>query len=386
MVPDNVDKPGSRYTYLTKGILSDLFDAIIYSKRSSDKKEDTEKVQKELSTRLVRTDELLQSISRLIKQYIDEVGLENLKENLDPITSFATTALDQVKSKLNKIYSNKVNEITGEIESSRTLSLKSLEAFVSGSYFRVHEKGIILKMVEGGYEARAKYLCDGDIEYDFSLNARNIEIFRDVLFFSALIKSFKIPVGTAGTWISKEPAIDYERLDKYAMASAELSGSNLICNFSDTSKKSNFKFIYSNDNKGSTLSVDYTDPTKQVDVTSQPALNKNLDMESLESAMKAIFEAIHALEVHRLKLLKLSVAGNDILAGTDYIKVLQAVIGISGQDYVDFFSAVIKNDFQPTEGLEEAGITRDYVASRIKSIGDVANEIQDSLDKISLKK
>lgn len=379
MVPDTASKPASNYVYITKGILSDLFDAIIYSRRSADKKDDAEKVQKELSTKLTRTDELFQSISRLLKQYMDEIGLENLKENLDTITSFSATALDQVKSKLNRVFSNKSDEISGEIESGRTLALKALESFVSGNYFQVRERGIILKMVEGGYEARAKYLCDGGIEYDFSLNAKNVEIFRDVLLFSSLIKSFRIPVGTAGSWISKEPAIDYEKLDRYAMASAELSGNNLICNFSDTSKKSNFKFIYSDDSKSSTLSVDYSDPSKQVDVTSQPALNKNLDFESLESAMKGIFEAIHSLELHRLRLLKLSVGDTDILASADYVKFLQTILEISGRDYTEFFSGVLKNEFQITDDLEKAGITKDYVASRIKNIGEAAKEIQDSI-------
>lgn len=385
MSSDSPSQSKSGYGYIAKGILSNFFDAIMYSRRSADKREDVEKIQKELSIKLGRTDELYQTISRVLKQYLDETGVENLKENLDSITSFASASLEQIKNKLTKFYTTKANEINGEVESSKTLSLKSLESFVSGNYFPVREKGIILKMVEGGYEARAKYLSDGDIEYDFTLNAKNIDDFRDVLMFSSLVKSFKIPVGAAGTWISKEPVIDYEKLDRYAMTSAELSGENLICNFGDTSKQSNLKFIYSKAEKSSSLSVDFTDPSKQVDITSQPALNKNLDVESLEGALNSVLESMKSLETHRMKLLKLSVGDEDILASVNYTKFLKTVIEINGNEFRDFFSRVVESDFSPSEELKESGITKDYVSSRMKIIGEVSKELLEFLGKNEIK-
>ena len=375
MISGNANQQASSYGYIAKGILSNLFDAISYSRRSADKRDDSEKLQKEMGAKLSRSDELYQSISRMIKQYYEEIGLDTIKENLDSITSFANVSLDQVKTKISKAYASKIKEIGEEVESNRTLSVKALEAFVSGNYLPVRENSIILKSVEGGYDARAKYLSDGGIEYDFSLNAKNLDIFRDTLFFSSLIKAFRIPVGTAGTWISKEPVIDYEKADRYVMTSAELSGDNLICNFGDDSKQSSFKFIFSKGINAPSLSVDYTDPGKQVDITSQPALNKNLDTDSLSSALNRVMSSMKSLESHKLRLLKLSVGDDDILSSTNYVKFMKSVIDTAGPDFKSVFQKILESDFTPSPEFEKNGITKDYIASRLKNIGDSSKEL-----------
>ncbi|MCL5678668.1 MAG: hypothetical protein M1301_00365 [Candidatus Thermoplasmatota archaeon] len=381
MISGNANQNASSYGYIAKGILSNLFDAISYSRRSADKRDDSEKLQKEMGAKLSRSDELFQSINRMIKQYYEEIGLDTIKENLDSITSFANVSLDQVKTKISKAYSSKIKEIGEEIESNRTLSVKALEAFVSGNYLPVRENSIILKSVEGGYDARAKYLSDGGIEYDFSLNAKNLDIFRDILFFSSLIKAFRIPVGTAGTWISKEPVIDYEKVDRYVMTSAELSGDNLICNFGDDSKQSSFKFIFSKGINAPSLSVDYTDPGKQVDITSQPALNKNLDTDSLSAALNRVMSSMKSLESHKLRLLKLSVGDDDILSSTNYVKFMKSVIDIAGPDFKPVFQKILESDFTPSPEFEKNGITKDYISSRLKNIGDSSKELLEFLSE-----
>ena len=381
MISGNVNQQASSYGYIAKGILSNLFDAISYSRRSADKKDDSEKLLKEMGAKLSRSDELLQSITRMIKQYYEEIGLDAVKESLDSIISFTNASLDQVKTKINKAYSSKIKEIGEETESNRTLSIKALEAFVSGNYLPVRESSIILKSVEGGYDARAKYLSDGGIEYDFSLNAKNLDIFRDTLFFSSLIKAFRIPVGTAGTWISKEPVVDYEKTDRYVMASAELSGDNLICNFGDDSKQSNFKFIFSKGGNAPSLSVDYVDPGKQVDITTQPALNKNLDTDSLAAALNRVMSSMKSLEFHKLRLLKLSVGDDDILSSTNYVKFMKSVIEIAGPDFKSIFQKILESDFTSSPEFEKNGITKDYISSRIKNIGDSSKELREFLSE-----
>ena len=381
MISGNVNQEASSYGYIAKGILSNLFDAISYSRRSADKKDDSEKLLKEMGAKLSRSDELLQSITRMIKQYYEEIGLDAVKESLDSIISFTNASLDQVKTKINKAYSSKIKEIGEEIESNRTLSVKALEAFVSGNYLPVRESSIILKNVEGGYDARAKYLSDGGIEYDFSLNAKNLDIFRDTLFFSSLIKAFRIPVGTAGTWISKEPVVDYEKTDRYVMASAELSGDNLICNFGDDSKQSSFKFIFSKGGNAPSLSVDYVDPGKQVDITTQPALNKNLDTDSLATALNRVMSSMKSLESHKLRLLKLSVGDDDIISSTNYVKYMKAVIEIAGPDFKSIFQKILESDFTSSPEFEKNGITRDYISSRIKNIGGSSKELMEFLSE-----
>jgi len=381
MISGNENQQASGYGYIAKGILSNLFDAISYSRRSADKRDDSEKLQKEMGAKLARSDELFQSINRMIKQYYEEIGIDTIKENLDSISGFANASLDQVKTKINKAYSSKIKEIGEEIESNRTLSVKALEAFVSGNYLPVRENSIILKSVEGGYEARAKYLSDGGIEYDFSLNAKNLDIFRDTLFFSSLIKAFRIPVGTAGTWISKEPVVDYEKTDRYVMTSAELSGDNLICNFGDDSKQSSFKFIFSKGINAPSLSVDYTDPGKQVDITSQPALNKNLDTDSLSEALKRVMTSMKSLESHKLRLLKLSVGDDDILSSTNYVKFLKSVIEIAGPEFKSVFQKILESDFASPPEFEKIGITKDYISSRLKNIGDYSKELMEFLSE-----
>lgn len=379
MISSSANQPSSNYGHITQGILSNLFDAIAYSRRSADKRDDSEKIQKELAVKLSRSDELLQSITRIIKQFYDEIGLDILKDNLDSITSFSTVSLEQVKSKMTKSFSTKIKELEEEIGSNKTLSVKALEAFVSGNYLPVRESSIMLKSVEGGYDARAKYISDGDIEYDFSLDAKNIDIFRDTLLFSSLIKAYRIPVGTAGTWISKEPAIDYEKVDRYAMTSAELTGDNLICNFGDDSKQSNFKFILSKGNNSPSISVYYSDPGKQVDITSQPALNKNLDSDALSENLAILMKSMKALESHKQRLLKLSVGDDDILSSVNYLKFMKSIINIAGPDFKAVFLKILENDFSVLPDLGKYGINKEYIASKLKSIGDLSKELMDFL-------
>jgi hypothetical protein len=208
----------------------------------------------------------------------------------------------------------------------------------------VNERNFSIKFTEGAYDVRIKNRCPKDIYYEFAANTKNSDLLKSQLYFAALSKGYKIPVRTAETWISKDPAVDYERMDRYYLDSAELTKQNLSVVFVDPEKESQFRIVLSRADSSIFLDVEYSDKLQKVDVTSQPALNNKLESGELTSIMDRLTRSIADLQEKKLKLLKLNLRDNDVLTKMNYFDLIITIFGIIEEDVSNLITRLLAGE------------------------------------------
>lgn len=374
MAPD-IGQEGAEDVRTVKNIIINLVDSVIYSQRALDIKADIERLKHEISDRLARVNEVNLNISSALKRYEEEDAIKIFLDTRKQILDFTTLALEQYKKKLEKELNQNIKEKEEERISDETKALRSLEAFLAKDPLPLEELGITIKAIEGGYEGRARYRCGQGIKYEFTLNARNVDVFRNFLEFITLAKGLRIPIRTGGSWIAKEPVVDYEKMGKYYMTSSELSKEHLISTFTNHEKNSEFRFVYSKSEETAFVHVEYKNKAETVDITSQPALNKNLKTEELKESLDKITEAMITLEDNKLKLSKLSLNEEDLLGEMRYYDFLVQVIKLLSPGVKEAFSYLIEKGENLISEKKNGETDRNYIEARIKLLKERSAEI-----------
>ncbi|MHB8565547.1 MAG: hypothetical protein ACYC7D_04325 [Nitrososphaerales archaeon] len=301
--------------------LKQTFSCLVDAMRFAYRKDELEQKIEEIQTISVRSmsslDELNQSIADLIRSLNATVDHDAVKDLGNQITSFSLLAIEQVKSKLKDKISAELSTQQSNLNSERTKTFKSLEAFIITSPFPIRDKITKLKVVDGAYEARGTYNCFEDIQYELTYDTKKSRILSSELRLSAFEKDIRIPISLGKSWLRKEQVPEYERIDQYFLESAESAESNLIAIFKHVEKDAKIKLIYSRIDRHSTLSVEYADSQKSTDITATPGLNKYLNSEPLERAMERLWLAIAELENNVSGLAKLQSDGRDVLEKLD---------------------------------------------------------------------
>jgi len=297
---------------------SSLVDAMRFSQRTQLLRDKVKGLEDEKKKRLLSLDRLVQDITGTIQRSKEIIGQEHSSELTKQISSFSSIAIEQTKRKIDEQSANELKEYLSAVESERTKTFKSIEAFLVTSPFPILDKAISLKFVDGAYSARAVYRCVEEVQYEFSLDTKKSPIFGREFRLSAFEKEVKLPVTLAKSWLKKEPVPDYERLDQYILSSIEATEGSMIATYSHPEREATTKIVYSRQNSHSFLTVDYFDPEmKKVAVTAEPALNRFLDSEALEKAMERIWLATLELENNKIALTKLVSGGQDVLEQLD---------------------------------------------------------------------
>ncbi len=156
----------------------------------------------------------------------------------------------------------------------------------------VLDKVLSVKLIDGAYEARGAYRCADDIQYQFSYDTKKSRVFSKEFRLSTFEKDFRVPISLGKTWLRRDQVPDYERIDQYALISAESSETNLIVIFKHLEKESRLRVVYSKHDSHSSLSIAYTDSQRTVDITSTPSLNRFLDSGPLEKTMERLWLSI----------------------------------------------------------------------------------------------
>lgn len=379
MTPDT-GQEGSEDTRMVKNIIINLVDSVVYSQRASDVKSDIEKIKREISDRLGKVNEVAAGISSVLKNYEEEDAIKAFADTRKQITEFTSMALDQYRKKLEKELTTSISEKEEEVISDETKALRSLESFLAKDPLPLEDLGITVKATEGGYEGRARYRCGQGIKYEFTLNTRNVEVFRNLLEFTSFAKGIKIPVRTGGSWIAREPAVDFERMGKYYLSSSELSKEHLISVFTNQEKGSEFRFVYSKSEETSFVHIEYKDKAETVDITSQPALNKNLDTDALRSAFDSLMESLSILEDNKLKLSRLTLNDDDLISEMRCFDFLIQVIRLLSPPVKEAFAFLIEKAGNYITEKKNGETDREYIESRLKLLGERAPEIMKLLD------
>lgn len=360
-----------------KSFFTYMIDAIGSQKESSQQSEILEKLKNSIPGELADIDSLTNSIAKIFETYRNEKGISSILDTETTIVNFAKGAIENYKKRVVEEKNQKINELTANINALILNSNKSMQAYLSSDPIDILDYSIGIKWSNGAYEGIARYSCQNNIEYDFTLNTRDSELLKESLKFSMLEKGLKIPVRSASTWIGKDPQLDYEKLDKYSMVSSTITKGNLFVVFQDPEKSSAFTFVMSRGTDNSFLSVEYKDENGSIDITGQPAMNNMLEIERIEDPLDRIYGTLLELEQNKLKLARLSVNGKDILTTSSYLEFGKFIFDIMKENLKDFIANLPEKTTEPTIN---GGLSKSYIRERLRVLGELGNEMLLELD------
>ena len=354
-----------------RGSLRQSFSSLIDSMRFAYGKDGLEKQVQELQNRTARggaeLDLLNQKLLDTIVSAGSDVDPQNLLDLASQIGGFAKMAIEQTKEKMVKKASADLSDEQARFSSEETKLRKSLEAFLVSSPFQVMDKVVNVKLVDGAYEARASYTCAENVRYEYSYDTKASKVLGKEFRLSTFEKDFKVAVSLGKNWLRRDQVPDLERVDQYVLASAEASESHLIAIFRHQEKNSNLKIVCSKVDSHSSLSVEYSDDQKTVDITGTPSLNKFLDAEPVESTMERLWLAIIELDPFRAQLTKLVSDGRDVLERLEAFDFLAKSWRVISSRILEELK---KSGGKGSPEDDEGGLSENYVREKISSLGD----------------
>jgi hypothetical protein len=317
---------------------------------------------------------LLGQISGSIDKMKETLGEARSQELSKKIVGFSSTVFDQTKDRITEETEKQVQQLIADSKSEKTKTLKNLEAFLATSPFTIVDRSIDVEKKEAAYGAVAKYRCQDDIEYEFSLDTKASPFFRSQLSPVQFDRSLKLPIGFGKSWLKKDPVPDFEHLDEYVVKSAEATETNLIAEFVDPQKDSTVRGVYSRQGTHTSLSLHYTDVGKSIDISADPNLNANLDSDSFVRVMEKLWLATNDLEERKISLVRLSCDGKDVLEGLQADEFIQRAWKV--------VAPRVKNALKESSSGTDSKIKLlgepfdvGMVMEKLKSLGDQANEI-----------
>lgn len=369
---------GTESSRLVRQVFTELEDAVLNADRVSDCKAELRDIQSRKEGHIKRERKIRDEIRSVLDSYAGEEGFEFFKMYYDNIMEHSSSSLDDYENMLSQHMDKEITAKEDEMESYRAKSIRSLEAFFSWDQIEAIESEISLHYVEGGYESRYRCVCPRELEYEFMLNASEVEFLKSRLEGSTLLKGLKLPVRFAKTWVSREPAVDFERLDTYYLTQASLSDSNLFVTFRDDETGSEFKFHSSMSEGTIFLEIDYKDTLQSVSLTSQPALNANLNRDSVNDMLTQIKTALVYLKDHKLRLSSLHLRDVDVIGSMKITDLFYTILEILSPRISAEIARVI-SDTGTRGPADEKPLNREYIASRLALLGDRSQTVSSLL-------
>lgn len=357
--------------------LKRTFVCIVDAMKSANKKDELEakilEVQSASKRSFSSLEDLNKRMAEMIRSLAPTVDQELVKELERQVASFSVLAIEQTKHKLSEKIQNDLKNLQSDLSSERTKTFKNLEAFIATRPFPIQDHITKVKFVEGTYEARGSYTCTDNIQYEISYDTKKSRLLTSELKVSSFEKDIKIPVLLGKSWLRKDPVPDYERLDQYSLESAESSDNNLIVIFKNEEKDAKIRLVYSRINHHQSLSVEYADSAKTVDITSNPGLNKFLGSEPLERAMERLWLTVSELENNMSGLTKLVSDGADILEKLDCLQFFAKSWKMLSPKFASELKAY-RGGLNADEKLSEA-----FVRERLAPLGNESVVMLESL-------
>ncbi|MFI5421699.1 MAG: hypothetical protein ACHQ1H_12090, partial [Nitrososphaerales archaeon] len=282
--------------------------------------------------------------------------------------------IEQAKTKIELKNKAELSEYNTSLESEITKTRKSIEAFVATTPFTILDKVLTVKLLDGAYEARGIYRCSESIQYEFSYDTKKSRTFSKEFRLSTFEREFRVPISVGKTWLRKDQVPDYERIDQYALVSAESSETNLIVLFKHAEKNSQLRVVYSKHDSHSSLSISYSDGQRSVDITATPSLNRFLDAEPLERTMERLWLALIDLENFKVGLTKLVSEDVSILEKLDCFEFFAKSWKIIAPRVIQEMKS------SKDETTSEDRLTVPYVMERVGMLGENADTILEILE------
>ncbi len=370
-MPENSN---SDVTRLLKQVFTELEEAVLNADRVNDCKMELQDLQARKEAHIKREKRILDDVRAVLESYTKEENFEAFKVYNDSILNYVGSTLETYEAALSDFLSKDIAVKEAEIEAYKAKSVRSLETFLSRDPIDSIETEINAKYIEGGYEARYRSVCQKEVEYEFILNASEVEFLKNRLEGGTLVKGLKLPVRYAKAWVSKDPVLDYEKLDEYYMSQASISDNQLFVTFVNEETGSEFKFHSSVSDGATFLEVDYKDSLQAVSLTTQPALNSNLNRDALNEMMNHIRTALWYLKDHKLRLVKISLRSVDVISNLKISDLFYTILEILSPKISTELAKVISESGTNNED-EDKTMNRDYISSRLALLGERAQTV-----------
>jgi hypothetical protein len=288
-------------------------DSIISQNEYDNLKNNLDNLKNILPQEIADIDKLPLGISKVIEDFKASKSYKGIGETEKEINDFVKASLEKLKKKVSDDFKGRMDELETAMSSAKMNAAKNIQAFLSSDALKVIDMGINLKLVEGVYDSSVKYIAEGGIEYEFSLNTRSLEIFKEPIKFGSLEKGVKIPVNSGSNWVGKETQVDYEKIDRYYLSSASINKGNLFVVFSDPDSDGKVTFVMSRGNDNAFLSIEYSIDKQTIDITGNSALSSTIEMERIQDPLDRIYGSIMEIESNKMKLTHLYQDGTEIL-------------------------------------------------------------------------
>jgi hypothetical protein len=364
-----------------KQAFSNLIDTMRDAQHLRESEEKIREIEETNKRQIASLDRLKQDFTDVILSHQDTLGKE-LAGSLDQqVSGVIVVAVDLARKKIGGKYSTELKDNQLLLESERKKTFKSLEAFLATVPFFLLDESINLKLLGGAYSANAKYNCEGNIQFEFSLDCKRSAVLNKGFKLTSPEGEIKIPLSLGKSWLKKEPSPDYEGLDRYVLSFAEVTGPHLVSTYECPEKSSKISMTRSKRDTNASLTVEYQSPEAKINVTSEPALNKFLNSERIDKSLEALRQSILELENYKINLAKLISDGVGVFGEgkLDLSQFLAKAWGIIEPQV----EAALKEGGSVGEGnaapYREEVIDQTYVRQKIVSLGEIGNALLVSL-------
>jgi hypothetical protein len=364
-----------------KQVFSSLVDATRDAQRMQEREGKIREIEETSKRRLAALEKLQEEITGVLMSHHDALGKELAGELENRISSLSLVAIDLTRKKIEERHSIDLKDNQPALESERTKTFKSLEAFLATLPFSLLDKSINIKLVNGAYVAKARYDCANNIQFEFSLDCKKSAVLNKEFTLTSPEGGIKVPVSLGKSWLRKAPAPDYEGLDHYVLSAAEVSEPHLTATYVYPEKSSTISMINSKRGSDASLSVEYASSDKTINITSDPTLNKFLRTEQIVKASGALGQSILELENYKIDLVKLASDGKAVFeeAKFDVQQFLAKAWGIIEPEV----EAALREGGSVVEGNaasdQEEVLDRTFVRQKIISLGESGNALLVSL-------
>ncbi|MCL4323817.1 MAG: hypothetical protein M1498_05165 [Candidatus Thermoplasmatota archaeon] len=358
---------------LFKAFYQYLLDAIISKNEFENHKNSQDSLKAKLPNSIAEVENLQVSIGKSLEDYKSNTVSGLFEETEKEIKNFIGVSLEKFKRKLSDDFKTKIAELEGSVSAAKTNSIKNIQAFLSMDFLKIVDSNIYVKWINGVYDAAVRYTAESAIEYDFSLNSRSSDLFKESLRFGFLEKGVRIPINSVSNWAGKDAQVDYEKIDKFYMASSSINKGNLFVEFADPDSNAKVTFVMSRGKENSFLSIEYKDDNHTVDVTGIPALNNMLEIDKIQVPLDRIYGTLKEIESNKTKLVRLVVDGIDILSSGSFRTLAVKIVEIEKEPLKNY----IRQMFQ-SENKEK--ITIENLKQKLKLAGEFGRQVADILE------
>ncbi|MDA4117989.1 MAG: hypothetical protein OK455_06560 [Thaumarchaeota archaeon] len=292
-----------------KPAFASLIDAMRDTRRMQEREEKIRETEETYKRQVAALDGLQKEFADAVLSRQNTLGEELTADLEKQVSSLSLVAIDLARKKIEVRYSTELAENQLSLETERTSTFKSIEAFLVTLPFALLDKAISLKLLNKVYSASVRYNCADDIQFEFALDCKKSALLNKEFTLTSPEGEIKIPVSLGKSRFKKDPAPDYEGLNHYVLSVAELTEAQLITKYEYPEKSGTIIIVKSKRDSHTSLTVEYKSPEAKISVTSEPTLNKFLDSEQIDKASEVLQQSILYLEDHKIALVKLTSDG-----------------------------------------------------------------------------